>query len=204
MEHTTADQQHGALELTVRKEDEVSTTARPGDEENDGRRLSFSYEDDSLSVSDAEDGNNKEDNTPRDDAGMGSGRGSGVEASETKEGGRNTGRGSGHDNKDDTLRSTRGQGCKCCRHKAQYVMLVVLLFNTLVLAFYLAMHTTNMLDDIVDERKMRSWLSITPTIAVLAGILCSVGLGNTFWICVKVKAKANLRLNQLHKDAPVL
>ena len=83
-------------------------------------------------------------------------------------------------------------------------MLVVLLFNTLVLAFYLAMHTTNMLDDLMGEVKARSWISITPMTTVLAGILCSVGLGNTFWICVKVKAKANLRLNQLHKDAPVL
>ena len=108
----------------------------------------------------------------------------GVEASKTKEGGHNASRGSGHDRKDDTRSQGRN---KCCGYKAQCVMLVVLLFNTLVLAFYLAMHTTNMLDDLVNEPKTRSWINITPTTTVLAGILCSVGLGITFWVCVQVK-----------------
>ena len=61
-----------------------------------------------------------------------------------------------------------------------------MVFNIVVLSFYFGMHCTSMLDAMVDNPGTRTYIGITSSVEIIAGILLSVGLAISLTVLVMV------------------
>ena len=66
------------------------------------------------------------------------------------------------------------------------ISVFLLVFNIVVLSFYFGMHCTSMLDAMVDNPGTRTYIGITSSVEIIAGILLSVGLAISLTVLVMV------------------